>query len=165
MKKLMLSGVLMVLIVSMGLVGCGYDGNNETDSTVEPEEYEATERDGDFEVTIEVDGKDNDLSVAASITYLGDEDTIDIYHGGSIFYFNIYQQDGDFQYLGAMDAQLHSTKLVQNEPHRVEIHYPILEELEPGTYEFEAEAVFSLDEENIADSTINLPVSVIITTD
>ncbi len=38
----------------------------------------------------------------------------------------------DFEYLGAMDAQLIWTEIRQNEPHRVEIHYPILEELEPG---------------------------------
>lgn len=165
MKKFMVSGFMIILIASLGLVGCGNDGNNETDHTEDPEEYEATEREEDFEVTMEVISEANDLSVTASITYLGDEETIVIYHGGSIFYFNIYQQDGDFEYLGAMDAQLIWTELRQNEPHRVDIDYPILEELEPGTYEFEAEAVFSLDEEEIMDTQITIPVRVTITID
>ena len=165
MKKIILLSLVLFLILSLGLFGCGYDQNNTSSNSEEPEVTEALEREGDFEVQIEVVRSEEGLTVEASITYLGDEDKVDIYHGGSIFYFNIYEQDGDFEYLGAMDAQLLTTELLPKEPHNIEINYPILEELEPGIYEFEAEAVFSLDEEHITDTMINIPASVMVSLD
>jgi len=115
----------------------------------------------EYKVTLKIE-KDKKLAVTAAIAYLGEKDKIDIYHGGSIFFFNIYQKDGNFEYIGMMTQPLLTTTLTRNEPHQVEFTGTVLDELEPGTYEFEAIADFSLDKEFIGDSHFNIPVSSII---
>ena len=150
-----LTVLLIVFSLVFGLVGCG------TGTTVEPKVFEESNQVDDFEVKLEIE-KDKELAVSATVIYLGEKNKIDIYHGGSIFYFNIYQKDGNFEYLGSMELPLLTTTLTRNEPHKVEITDSVLNELEPGTYEFEVIAVISLDIENIVDSLINIPVSLII---
>lgn len=110
----------------------------------------------DFRVTINVE---KDLNVYATITYIGEEAEKDIYHGGSIFFFNVYQQDGDFEYLGSMVQPLLTTTLIQNEPHRVKLGGFKKGILKPGTYEFEAIANFSLDSDDLLGTEIEIPVS------
>jgi hypothetical protein len=90
---------------------------------------------------------------------MGEEAEKDIYHGGSIFFFNVYQQDGDFEYLGFMDQPLLTTTLIRNEPHRVDFKGIEKLKLKPGTYEFEAIANFSLDSEDVLGTENEIPVS------
>jgi hypothetical protein len=90
---------------------------------------------------------------------MGDKPKIDIYHGGSIFFFNINQQDGDFEYEGAMNLPLLTTTLIRNKSHRVDFNGIEKFKLESGTYEFEAIANFSLDSNNVIESQIEIPVS------
>lgn len=151
--------LLIVFSLIFALIGCGTD-NGELNE--EPNVFAESNQVDNFDVKLEIIEKEQELTVAATITYVGEKDEIDIYHGGSIFYFNIYQKDGNFEYLGSMDAPLLTTTLTRNEPHKVDFTDSVLDELEPGTYEFEAIAVFSLNVENIVDSLINNPVSLMI---
>ncbi|MCT8136730.1 hypothetical protein H1D32_02560 [Anaerobacillus sp. CMMVII] len=160
LKKLMVH--LMVLsVIFFGVVGCGTGSNTENNSGEEPKGSVATKLVDDFEVSINVDDRENDPIVYATITYLGEDAETDIYHGGSIFFFNIYQIDGDFEYMGAMDLPLITTSLKRNEPHNVQLMDKSLKALETGTYEFEAIADFSLDIDDMVNTRMKIEVSTI----
>lgn len=156
--------LIMFSIIILSLSACGTDnsGNKQLNIQEFKEEVDEVNQEGDFEVSMNVEKVDETLDVYATITYLGEEDKRIIYHGGSIFFFNIYQLDGDFEFLGGMDQPLLSTILKQNEKHRVEFNHPGLKELKPGIYEFEAIANISLDDENMRESTGEIPVSKIV---
>lgn len=95
----------------------------------------------------------------ATITYVGDEVEKNIYHGGSIFLFNIYQQSGDIEYEGFKTLALKKTTLIRKEPLK-EYFYGIKElELKEGIYKFEAIANFSLDSEYVLETRVDIPVS------
>ena len=113
----------------------------------------------DFKVSIHVE---KDLNVYATITYIGEAAEKDIYHGGSIFFFNVYQQDGDFEHLGIMEQPLLTTTLIRNEPHKVLFKGIENLTLKTGTYEFEAIADFSLDSDDVLGTKIEIPVSKIV---
>ena len=142
-----------------GLIGCETNNNNRENVIGEPTINKESNQVDDFKVTINIENDEKYLNVYATITYIGDEAQKDIYHGGSIFMFNIYQQDGDFEYLGAMNLPLLTTTLIRNEPHRVNFEGIEKLELKPGTFEFEAIADFSLDSDNVIESKIEIPVS------
>lgn len=142
----------MIIILVFGLFGC------DSKEKVRGESYKKNDSQqvDDFNVSINVENSEEALNVYATITYTGDEEEIDIYHGGEIFYFNVYQQDGDFEFFGAMDQPQLITTLYQNEPHRVIFNVLEMPSLNSGTYEFEAIASFSLDTEKA--SNIEIPV-------
>jgi len=148
-----------LLILVFGLMGCGTNNNNKENASNEQKITNESKQVDDFKVTINVENAEKDLNVYATITYMGEEAQKDIYHGGSIFMFNVYQQDGDFEYLGAMNQPLLTTTLIRNEPHRVNFEGIEKLELKPGTFEFEAIADFSLDSDNVIESKIEFPVS------
>ena len=150
--KGLLSYTLLIIILVFGLFGC------DSKEKVRGESYKKNDSQqvDDFNVSINVENSEEALNVYATITYTGDEEEIDIYHGGEIFYFNVYQQDGDFEFFGAMDQPQLITTLYQNEPHRVIFNVLEMPSLNSGTYEFEAIASFSLDTEKA--SNIEIPV-------
>lgn len=154
MKKTM---IFLILLVS--LFGCGTTNNDEKNRSEDTKITNDMKQVDDFQVEITVD---EELNVIASITYIGEESEKNIYHGGSIFFFNIYQQDGDFEYLGAMDLPLLTTTLVQNEPHQVKFVEMEQIDLEPGTYAFEAMANFSLDADDFIGTNYKITVSTIV---
>lgn len=149
-----LQSVFIILI--FGLSGCGKSNHGEENVNIEPKITNESKHVDDFKVTINVE---KDLNVYATITYVGDVAKKDIYHGGSIFYFNVYQQDGDFEYLGGMDQPLLTTTLIRNEPHRIKLVGLEKDKLKPGIYEFEAIANFSLDSDDLLGTKIEIPVS------
>lgn len=153
---------LMIVIFSvllLGLCGCGTSNNNEENRSGEPQITNESKQVDDFKVSINVENVEKGLNVYATITYLGEEDEIDIYHGGSIFFFNIYQQDGDFDYLGSMEQPLLTTTLIRNEPHKVNFTEIETLKLKQGTYKFEAIADFSLSSDDVLGTKIEIPVS------
>ncbi|WP_394189545.1 hypothetical protein [Paenisporosarcina quisquiliarum] len=154
----------LLLILVFGLMGCGTNNNKENVSN-EPGINNESNQVDDFKVTINVETGEKDLNVYATIIYMGEEAQKDIYHGGSIFMFNVYQQDGDFEYLGAMNLPLLTTTLIRNEPHRVNFEGIEKLKLKPGTFEFEAIANFSLDSNNVIESKIEIPVYKIVAID
>lgn len=157
MNKLFFSVFCIFVILVFGLVGCGTDKSGEFNTIQEPKVSTESKQIEDFEVALKIE-EDEGLAVTATITYLGEKDKIEIYHGGSIFFFNIYQKDGDFEHIGAMDLPLLMTTLTRKEPHKVEFTDVDLDELEPGTYQFEGIANFSLDKQNMVDFNIEIPV-------
>ena len=155
----------VLLILVFGLIGCERNNNNKENIIGEPTTNNESKQVDDFKVTINVENDEKELMVYATITYMGEEAEREIYHGGSIFMFNVYQQDGDFEYLGAMNLPLLTTTLIRNEPHRVSFEGIEKLKLKPGTFEFEAIADFSLDSNNVVESKIEIPVSKIVEID
>ncbi|MHC8514736.1 hypothetical protein [Sporosarcina sp. ITBMC105] len=147
--------IVVSIILIFGLFGC-VKNNNEENVSGEPKITNDSKQVDDFKVTINVE---KDLNVYATITYIGEAAEKDIYHGGSIFFFNIYQQDGDFEYFGAMTQPLITTTLIQNEPHIVKFEGIEKLKLKTGTYEFEAIANFSLDLDDVLETKYEIPVS------
>jgi hypothetical protein len=141
------------------LFACGKGNHNGEIINETPNIINDTKQIDEFKVTIDVENSGKNLDVYATITYLGNEAEKEIYHGGSIFFFNVYQQDGDFEYIGAMQQPLISTTLIQNEPHRVDFNGITKVKLNPGTYVFEAIAEFSLDSDDVLGTKIEIPVS------
>ena len=158
MRRLFIVQSVFLFLV-FGLFGCGTSNNNEENVSGEPRiTYESKQVD-DFKITINVENSEKDLVVYTTITYMGEEAQKDIYHGGSIFFFNVYQQDDDFEYLGGMNQPLLTTTLIRNEPHRVNFEGIEKLKLKPGTFEFEAIAHFSLDSDDVLGTEIEIPVS------
>ena len=147
--------MIISIILIFSLFGCGTTNTTEENESVNPKvDAEQLE---DFKVAIHVE---EDLNVYATITYVGEEAEKEIYHGGSIFFFNVYQEDGNPVYDSSMTLPLITTTLTRNEPHREEFNMIKDLELKAGTYEFEAIAVFSLDEEDDIDMTVSKMVEV-----
>ena len=151
----------LLLILVVGLMGCGTNNDDKENAGNEPKNTNESKQMEDFEVTIYAENDESELNVYATITYIGPEAEKNIYHGGSIFYFNIYQQDGDYEYLGAMNQPLLTTTLIQHEAHRVNFEEMKQLELQPGIYEFEAIANISLDSDNMMETALQIPVSTI----
>jgi hypothetical protein len=157
----MMSRLIIVIfsILVLGLFGCGTSNKNDENVSGEPKITNESKQVDDFKVSINVEDGEKDLNVYATITYLGEEAEKDIYHGGSIFFFNVYQKDGDFEYLGGMEQPLLTTTLIRNEPHRVNFLEIENLKLKQGSYEFEAIADFSLDSDDVLGTKIEIPVS------
>lgn len=155
MKKLL----ALLIVFSFLIAGCGQEQERKKDGNDQPEVTGESNQVDDFKVSIHVE---DELDAYATITYVGEEAEKEIYHGGSIFYFNIYQLDGDFKHLGAMDQPLLTTTLIQNEPHRVTFNNLDHITLKPGKYKFEAIAQFSLDSDDVLGTEIEIPVSKIV---
>lgn len=145
--------IVISIILIFGLLGCVKNNNNEEKLSGEPKITNDSKQVGDFKVTINVE---KDLNVYATITYIGEAAEKDIYHGGSIFFINVYQQDGDFEYFSAMTQSLLTTTLIRNEPHVVK--YEKLK-LKTGSYEVEAIANFAFDSNDVLGTKIEIPVS------
>lgn len=156
-RLLIVQSVLLSLV--FGLIGCESNNNNKENIIGEPTVNNESKQVDDFKVTINFENDEKELMVYATITYTGEDAEREIYHGGSIFFFNIFEQDGDFKYYGGMEQPLLKTTLIRNEPHRVNFEGIEKLELKPGTFEFEAIADFSLDSDNVIESKIEIPVS------
>jgi hypothetical protein len=141
------------------LFACGKGDPSGENINEKPNIVNDTKQIDEFKVSIHVENGGKDLDVYATITYLGNEAEKEIYHGESIFFFNVYQQDGDFEYIGGMEQPLLTTTLIQNKPHKVNLNLTPKVKLNPGTYVFEAISEFSLDSDDVLGTKIEIPVS------
>ncbi|MEK5068673.1 hypothetical protein [Sporosarcina sp. FSL K6-1508] len=153
MRKLF---IVVSIILIFGIFGCVTNNKNEENLSGKSKITNESKQVDDIKVSINVE---KDLNVYATITYIGGAAEKDIYHGGSIFFFNIYQQDGGFEYLGSMEQPLLTTTLIRNEPYRVKFKGIEKLKLKTGTYEFKAIADFSLDSDDVLGTRIEIPVS------
>ncbi len=119
-----------------------------------------TKKQGDFEVRIFAE-QDQELNVYATLTYRGEEESIDIYHATWIFYFGITQLDGDYETTIGMEEPLRTTTLVKDEPHVEQLKTDTLN-LKPGKYKFEAIADFSTNSEKMLETGSEIPVSTVV---
>lgn len=74
--------IVVSIILIFGLFGCVTNNNNEENVSGKPKIANESKQVDDFKVSINVE---KDLNVYATITYIGEADEKDIYHGGSIF--------------------------------------------------------------------------------
>jgi hypothetical protein len=141
MKKLRI--IIFLSILLFGMCGCNFTINEESKNFNHVQPTESIKRVDDF--IIEIYTENNE--VIATITYVGEQQEFHIYHGGRIFLFNVYQVDGNYELLGAMEQPLLTTKLLKGYPHKETYNGPTIDTLKSGIYQFEAIAMFSLDEE------------------
>lgn len=150
--------IFMYSILLLSLFGCSTPNEklDVKEDTLQEERTYLNESNqvGDFKVSIALN---ESLHPTASITYVGDQPEKTIYHGGNIFFFNIYQQDGHFKQESAMNMPLLSTTLIQNKPHTIQFNE--VGELEKGLYKFEAIASFSLNSDDVMGTKLEIPVS------
>lgn len=162
MKMIIINGLLLLSLFGCSastekVVNVDKEPNVMSDAKIEKLHISnETKQVDDFKVSIDVD---DNLVVSATITYIGGEPEKEIYHAGDIFWYRIYQQDGDFKYESAMTLPLLNTTLIQNEPHTIKFNWDKDLQLEEGLYEFEVIADFSLDSTNIVGSQLTIPVS------
>jgi hypothetical protein len=159
MRNGSISYAICFLVLVFGLSGCVTSNNNGDENVSDkPKIINESKTVDDFKVSINVQKSQKDPKIYATITYMGEESEKDIYHGGSVFFFNIYQQDGDFEFMESMTLPLLTTTLIQNKPLRVDFNGIEQLKLESGTYKFEAIAYYSLDSEKVLESKIEIPV-------
>ena len=116
---------IIVYIVTLAfiLVACGTT-NNSTGSGIKdplpPTENEVKEGDFVYRIFSEKDvyNEFSDLAIFAELTYVGDEESIDIYHGGSAFSFPFIERTREFDVGYAMNDPLLTTTLIKDEPFR-----------------------------------------------
>ncbi|WP_394119875.1 hypothetical protein [Planococcus donghaensis] len=94
---------------------------------------------------LEIFNTENDAeNINASITYTGEKNEIDVYHGGShVIYFKYYK-DGEILTTGTRSDMRSKATLIRNEPLVIDFDESELAEFEPGEFEIEAVADFGV---------------------
>lgn len=119
MKKLIL--LALTLLSVFLLTGCGNSGEKEVENTTVPSK-EAT--DGDFVYRIisekDVYKEDEPVKLYAELEYVGDKDSISIFHAASPFYFEITEKTRNFKIPYPMNTPLIETTLEKGKPLRVQ---------------------------------------------
>ncbi|MCU7666995.1 hypothetical protein [Bacillus thuringiensis] len=160
MKKTLFISLIIVFILA--LISSIFISKSKTSKFSRTDIYQV----GDFIATIDADDVLKTNKVKATITYVGKDDKVVVYHGISIFSSNIQEKNGTFKYEPAMPFPLGKTTLIRNKPKIEEYEFPkqIIQKLKPGkTYEFKADASFSLDKHFNKDTAFSLPVSASLT--
>jgi len=119
--------IYLVAFAILTLAACGTTGNvnpvnkTSTDGPLPPAEVEVREGDFVFKLYSEKDIYENgDIAVFAELTYVGDEDSVEIYHAASPFYFPIEERTRGLEFPYGMDQPLIMTTLNKGEPFREE---------------------------------------------
>ncbi|WP_238942785.1 hypothetical protein [Planococcus beigongshangi] len=119
---------LFLLTVILLLAGCGTgedtangdSSSNIGDFTVKATEAETT--DGDFIYRLVSEKEEyasgGPVEVYAELEYIGDEESIDIFHAGSAFYFPMEEETRDYEIHYPMIEPLLMTTLTKGEPLR-----------------------------------------------
>ena len=111
--------VALIFIV----VACGTTNNSSGSGikdSLPPTESEVKEGDFVYRIFSENDvyNEFGDLAVFAELTYVGDEESIEIFHGGSAFSFPFLERTREFDVGYAMNDPLLTTTLIKDEPFR-----------------------------------------------
>lgn len=105
------------------LVACGTTNNGSGSAikdSLPPPENEVKEGDFVYRLFTENDvyNEFGDIAVGAELTYVGDEESIDIYHAESAFHFPFVERTREFEVGFAMNEPLLTTTLLKDEPFR-----------------------------------------------
>lgn len=115
MRKMFYFLTIFFLLSACGTKGTPLSGN---ESSLPPFEVEVKE--GDFVYRLYSEKKQykefEDFAVYAELTYVGDKDSIFIYHAASPFYFPIEELTRGYEIGYAMNEPLIQTELRKNEP-------------------------------------------------
>lgn len=118
--------VFILAIVMSTVVACGTkeDGetgkNNDTDAPLPPAEVEVKEGEFIYRLFSEKDVYEvnSDLAIFAELTYVGEEESINIYHAASPFYFPLEERTRGIEIGYAMNDPLITTTLKKGKPFR-----------------------------------------------
>ncbi|MHA6259410.1 hypothetical protein ACXYMX_05780 [Sporosarcina sp. CAU 1771] len=116
----------LLFIVLFLLSACGTGKPTSTDNLNKPGSplppAEASVKDGDFIYRLVTEKElfylGEDISIYAELTYVGEQESIDIFHAASPFYFPITERTRGLDIDYAMNEPLIITTLLQNEPLR-----------------------------------------------
>lgn len=124
MKKIAFPALLlMVLLIS----ACGTGEDTPADTTASVDDYsvsttEASVTDGDFIYRLvseqEQYASGGPVEIYAELEYTGEEETIDIYHAGSAFFFPMEEKTRGYQLDYPMEEPLLTTTLTKGKPLR-----------------------------------------------
>lgn len=121
MKKYCFMAVFAIIIAILG--ACGMTASKSkidgADIKLPPPEVEIKEGDFVYRLYSEKDVYENgDIAVLAELTYIGSDDSIEIYHAASPFYFPIEEKMRGIEVGYGMDEPLIETILYKDEPFR-----------------------------------------------
>jgi hypothetical protein len=114
--------IYLVALVFM-LVACGTTNNGSGSAikdSLPPTENEVIEGDFVYRIFAENDVYDefDNPVILAELTYVGDEESIEIFHGGSAFHFPFIERTREFDVGYAMNDPMLTTKLLKDVPLR-----------------------------------------------
>lgn len=126
MLKILISEVIKIrklfytVSVIFLLTACGTTKNPTVDDTPYPTDATTTEGDFDYRLYTEQESysEHTNPAVFAELTYIGEEESIDIYHAASPFYFPMKERARGFDIDYAMNEPLLMTTLKKDEPFR-----------------------------------------------
>ena len=117
---------VLTLILSLLLVACGVDetqedpANDLSDFTVTASQAESAKNNFVYRLVSEkeqyTEGKE--VEIYAELEYIGEEQSMEISHAASPFYFPIYEKTRDYSVEYVMNEPLLTTRLIQDEPLR-----------------------------------------------
>ncbi|WP_210468710.1 hypothetical protein [Sporosarcina sp. 6E9] len=118
MKRMMSLLALVFILVACGTTNNG--SSSDIKDSLPPSENNVKEGDFVYRLFSEKDVYDefDDLAVFAELTYVGDEESIEIYHAASAFHFPLKERTREFEVGYAMNEPLLMTKLLKDEPYR-----------------------------------------------
>ena len=172
----------LALILILAACGTTNEDLDDKSYSVYPHEAEAEADDFVYRLTTEKDVYDefSDTAIFAELTYVGEKESIDIYHAASPFYFYLEERTRDYDIDYAMEDPLLTTTLKKGEPLRekytfaggysdtdnkayIEFIETIVNEGFPeGNYIINGSAQFSTSEpgETIDEATLNMNVNI-----
>lgn len=118
---------LPLLLLALMLAACGTDDETSTSNTASVKDFsvkntEASATEGDFIYRLVSEKEEyasgGPVEIYAELEYIGDQDTIDIFHAASPFYFPIEEKTRDYQIYYGMEEPLITTTLTKGEPLR-----------------------------------------------
>lgn len=117
MKKIICFLALIFILASCGTTNEDLD---EKSYSAYPHEAEAAADDFVYRLTTEKDVYDEfgDTAIFAELTYVGEKESIDIYHAASPFYFSLEERTRDYQIDYATEDPLLTTTLEKGVPLR-----------------------------------------------
>lgn len=124
MKKFTFPALLLLVPL---MAACGTGGDTPADAIASIDDYavsttEATAEDGDFIYRLvserEQYSSGGSVELYAELEYVGEQDSIDIYHAGSAFFFPMNEQTRGYQLDYPMEEPLLTTTLTKGEPLR-----------------------------------------------
>lgn len=124
MKNITFPAILLLVPL---IASCGTGGDTPADTTVSVDDYsvsntDAAAEDGDFIYRLVSEREEyasgGPVEIYAELEYVGEEDSIDIYHAGSAFFFPMEEKTRGYQLDYPMEEPLLTKTLTKGEPLR-----------------------------------------------
>lgn len=122
-----LHSCLLLSMIILMLAACGTDEETTSGTTASLEDFsvkntEASVTEGDFIYRLVSEKEEyasgGPVKIYAELEYIGDQDTIDIFHAASPFYFPMEEKTRNYEIHYGMEEPLITTTLTKGEPFR-----------------------------------------------